>query len=233
MKNLISFCFGIFLFSISSCVTNKITDNQDMVLKEYWVNSSKIPCEGVGPMNCLQIQESPEIEEGKWNNFYSNFEGFDYRPGNIYRIKVRVEQLPPPIPADASSLKFTLIEVISEKPDLTLQITGIWKVESLGEIQNPTGMGKPLTMELNAAERGIFGFSGSNTIRGPITKLTEKEIEFGNLISTMMACPQDEMILERGVTQALEKVKKYRIENNRLYLTTSDGTPLMILHKVD
>jgi hypothetical protein len=41
------------------------------------------------------------------------------------------------------------------------------------------------------------------------------------------------MILERGVTQALKEIKKYKIENNRLYLATLDGTPLMILLKVD
>lgn len=146
---------------------------------------------------------------------------------------MKVEQLPTPIPADASSLKYSLVEVISQKPDLTLRISGIWRVESIGEIQNPTGMGKALTMELNATERGIFGFSGCNTIRGPITKLTETEVEFGNLMSTMMACSQTEMVLERGVTKALEKVKKYRIENKRLYLTTSDGTPVMILLKGD
>ncbi|MCR9014068.1 DUF4377 domain-containing protein [Aquiflexum gelatinilyticum] len=233
MKRLLIFSFGIFLITIYSCKSTKLSENQNTEEKVFWINSTKLPCQGVGPMTCLQIQESPEIEDGKWNNFYSNIEGFEYKPGNIYRIKVRVEQLPPPIPADASSLRYTLIEVISEKPDLTLSITGIWKVESLGEIQNPKGMGKALTIELNAAERGVLGFSGCNTIRGFISKLTETEIEFGNLLSTMMACSQTEMILERGVTQALEKVKKYKIENNRLYLNTSDGTRLMILRKAD
>jgi heat shock protein HslJ len=216
-----------------SCKSKKITDHNNVIEKVFWINSTKLTCEGVGIMNCLQIQESPEIEDGKWNNFYSKIEGFEYKPGNIYRIKVKVEQLPTPIPADASSLKYSLVEVISQKPDLTLRISGIWRVESIGEIQNPTGMGKALTMELNASERGIFVFSGCNTIRGPITKLTETEVEFGNLMSTMMACSQTEMVLERGVTKALEKVKKYRIENKRLYLTTSDGTPVMILLKGD
>lgn len=233
MKNISILSFGIIFFSMVSCKSNKVTDNRKMEEKVIWVNSSKLPCEGVGPMTCLHIQEGEEIEESKWLNFFSNIEGFDYKPGNVYRIKVNVAQLAPPIPADASSLKYSLVEVISQKPDLTLRITGIWKIESIGEMQNPTGMGKPLTLEFNAAERGIFGFSGCNTVRGPISKLTETDIEFGNLMSTMMACPQTEMILERGVTQALGKIKKYRIENNRLYLTASDGTPLMILLKVD
>jgi heat shock protein HslJ len=233
MKNKLILSFGIILFSMVSCKSTKITDNQEMGEKIIWINSSKVPCEGVGPMTCLQIQEGEEIEDGKWLNFFSNIEGFDYKPGNVYRIKVNVAQLAPPIPADTSSRKYSLVEVISQKPDLTLRITDIWRLESIGEMQNPTGMDKPLIFEFNAAERGIFGFSGCNTVRGPITKLTETEIEFGNLMSTMMACPQDEMILERGVTYSLKEIKKYKIENNRLYLATSDGTPLMIFLKVD
>ncbi|MCL6259944.1 DUF4377 domain-containing protein [Aquiflexum sp. TKW24L] len=233
MKTLLILSFGILFISMVSCKSTKIADNRKMEEKIFWVNSTKFPCQGVGPMTCLQLQDGEEIEEGKWLNFFSNIEGFDYKPGNIYRIKVNVEQLPPPIPADASSLKYSLVEVISQKPDLTLRITDIWKLESIGEMKNPTGMDKPLIFEFNAAEKGIFGFSGCNTIRGPISKLTETEIEFGNLMSTMMACPQAEMILERGVTQGLREIKKYKIENNRLYLTTSDGIPLMILLKVD
>jgi heat shock protein HslJ len=233
MKNLLILSFGILVISIVSCKSNKIADTQKMEEKVFWVNSSKVPCQGVGPMTCLQIQEGEEIEEGKWLNFINEIEGFEYQPGNVYRIKVNVAQLPPPIPADASSLKYSLVEVISQQPDLTLRITDIWRLESIGEIKNPTGIEKPLTFEFKAAERGIFGFSGCNTIRGPITKLTETEIQFGNMMSTMMACPQAEMILERGVTQAFEKIKKYKIENNRLYLASSDGTPLMIFLKVD
>jgi heat shock protein HslJ len=233
MKRFLIFSFGIFLTLMYSCKSTKLSENQNMEEKVFWINSTKLPCQGVGPMTCLQIQEGAEIEEGKWLNFFSNIEGFDYKSGNIYRIKVNVEQLTPPIPADASSLRYTLIEVISEKPDLTLRITNIWRLESIGEMKNPTGMDKPLIFEFNAAEGGIFGFSGCNTVRGPITKLTETEIEFGNLMSTMMACPQAEMILERGVTQAFSEIKKYKIENNRLYLSTNDGTPLMILRNVD
>jgi len=233
MKRLLIFSFGIFLITMYSCKSTKLSENQNMEEKVIWINSTKLPCQGVGPMNCLQIQEGAEIEEGKWLNFFSNIEGFDYKPGNIYRIKVNVEKLPPPIPADASSLRYSLIEVISVQQDRTLRITDIFKIEKVGEIENPVGMGKSLTIEFNAAERGVFGFSGCNTFRGPITKLTETEIEFGNLMSTMMACPQAEMILERGVTQALKEIKKYKIENNRLYLATHDGTPLMILLKVD
>lgn len=233
MKRLLIFSFGIFLITMYSCKSTKLSENQNMEEKVFWINSTKLPCQGVGPMTCLQIQEGAEIEEGKWLNFFSNIEGFDYKPGNIYRIKVNVEQLPPPIPADASSLRYSLTEVISVEQDRTLRITDIFKIEKVGEIENPVGMGKSLTIEFNAAERGIFGFSGCNTFRGSITKLTETEIEFGNLMSTMMACPQLDMTLERTVTQALQKVKKYTFENRRLVLKDQKEKELLILLKVD
>jgi len=87
-----------------------------------------------------------------------------------------VEQIFPPIPAE---VKYTLVEVISEQPDRTLCITDIFKVIRVGEVEK-LFMGKALTVEFNAAERGLFGFSGCNTFRGSITILTETEIEFGN-----------------------------------------------------
>lgn len=233
MKNLLIFCFGMLFMSMYSCKSTNMTAKQNVEEKVFWVNSSKVPCQGVGPMSCLQIQETAEIEEGKWLNFFSSIEGFDYKPGNIYQIKVNVEQLPAPIPADASSLKYSLVEVISQKTDKTLRITDIFKIVKVGEIENPVGMEKALTIEFNAAERGIFGFSGCNTIRGPITKLTETEIEFGNLMSTMMACPQPEMLLERAVTQAFHNTKKYTFENRKLILKDGEGKELLVLLKVD
>lgn len=190
-----------------------MAENQNKGEKEFWINSTKLPSQGIGPMTCLQVQEGAEIEERKWLDFFSNIEGFDYNPGNIYRIKINVEQLPPPIPADASSLRYSLAEVIPVRPDKTLLITEMFKIEKVGEIENPVGTGKSLTIEFNAAERGVFGFSGCNTFRSPATKLTEKEIEFGNMDSTMMACPKPDMALERSVTQALQKVKKYTSES--------------------
>lgn len=82
---------------------NKISENNPVVEKVFWANSTKVPCQGVGPMNCIQVQEGTEIEEGKRQNFYTAIDGIDYKLGNIYRIKVNVEQIFPPIPAEVSN----------------------------------------------------------------------------------------------------------------------------------
>ncbi|WP_368678979.1 DUF4377 domain-containing protein [Cecembia lonarensis] len=34
------------------------------------------------------------MDEGKWTYFYSQIEGFDFKPGSRYRIKVKTEELP-------------------------------------------------------------------------------------------------------------------------------------------
>lgn len=226
--------FSLLILGIISCKTATKNNALNTVEKTFWINSAKLPCQGVGPMSCLQVQDGEKIEEGRWQNFFSNIEGFEYEPGNIYRIVVAVEQLPPPIPADASSLRYRLVKVISKTADKTLAITDIWLVEKVGEYEKPKGMGdKSLTFEFNASERRMFGFSGCNTLRGPITKLTETELEFGNLASTMMACGQANMELERTVSNAFTQTKKYKRDGMLLTLIGAGNEVLMVLRKVD
>lgn len=226
--------FSLLMLGIISCKTATKNNALNTVEKTFWINSAKLPCQGVGPMSCLQVQDGEKIEEGRWQNFFSNIEGFQYEPGNIYRIVVAVEQLPPPIPADASSLRYRLVKVISKTADKTLAITDIWLVEKVGEYEKPKGMGdKSLTFEFNASERRMYGFSGCNTLRGPITKLTETELEFGNLASTMMACGQANMELERAVSNAFSQTKKYKRDGMLLTLIGAGNEVLMVLRKVD
>ena len=47
--------------------------------------------------------------------FYDQIEGFNYEEGYEYEIVVEVTKVENP-PADASSLKYTLIEVVSKTP---------------------------------------------------------------------------------------------------------------------
>jgi hypothetical protein len=153
--------FSLLILGMISCKTATKNNALNTVEKTFWINSAKLPCQGVGPMSCLQVQDGEKIEEGRWQNFFSNIEGFEYEPGNIYKIVVAVEQLPPPIPADASSLRYRLVKVISKTADKTLAITDIWLVEKVGEYEKPKGMGdKSLTFEFNASERRMFGFLG-------------------------------------------------------------------------
>ncbi len=77
-----------------------------------WIGPELAECEGVGPMECMQVSYT---EDGESELFYSSIEGFEYVEGTSYVIDVRVAEVASP-PADGSSLSYTLVEVISETP---------------------------------------------------------------------------------------------------------------------
>jgi len=103
----------VLLLVVASCKTSN-SDPEDSGTT-YWINSSRVPCVGVGPMECLEVRQS---ESADWQLFYSDIEGFDYEPGYLYRIKVREEKRDPEnTPADASSIRFILVSVEEKTPD--------------------------------------------------------------------------------------------------------------------
>ncbi|MCG1036388.1 DUF4377 domain-containing protein [Polaribacter sp. DS7-9] len=63
------------------------------------------------------VQKEDNVGSNEWSNLYSSIDGFEYESGFIYDIEVSVEKISNP-PADGSSLKYTLKEIIStEKVD--------------------------------------------------------------------------------------------------------------------
>lgn len=80
------------------------------VEKTLFVAPERKPCTGVGPMQCLQVRESVDRP---WQYFYSEIEGFTHEPGYAYELRVREEKVANP-PADGSSLRWQLLEVVSK-----------------------------------------------------------------------------------------------------------------------
>ena len=75
-----------------------------------WIGAERVECEGVAPMMCLQVAKT---EDGDYHLFYNTIEGFDYREGTSYVIDVSITDMENP-PADASSLQYTLVEIVEE-----------------------------------------------------------------------------------------------------------------------
>jgi len=75
------------------------------------VREQRVDCQGEGATRCLQVRQS---ESEPWRNLYAPIEGFDYEESNAYELRVAVTQTPHP-PADAPSLRYRLIEVISKR----------------------------------------------------------------------------------------------------------------------
>jgi len=60
----------------------------------------------------LLVRESPEAD---YSYFYSTIAGFDYEPGYNYELLVEKTPVENP-PADGSSIRWTLVEVIEIVP---------------------------------------------------------------------------------------------------------------------
>ncbi|AFS80267.1 beta-lactamase domain-containing protein [Candidatus Nitrosopumilus koreensis AR1] len=80
--------------------------------KILYINPSLVDCVGVGPQKCMQIREDPNTN---WQNFYDSIDGFNFVEGKSYKISVKVTDVENP-PADASSKKYELIEILDQKP---------------------------------------------------------------------------------------------------------------------
>ena len=108
--------FFISEITLSTCNNNSTKNTSETIL---FVNNEKLDCTGVAPMKCLQIQEAKTLNLDEWQFFYDNINGFDYKPGYIYKLLVKKEKLDPEsVPADASTIRYTLIKVIEKTKEV-------------------------------------------------------------------------------------------------------------------
>ena len=110
-------------------------------------------------MTCLQIQKGENIDTENWEMFYASIEGFNYEPGYIYSISVKETELAEDeVPADGSSIKYELVEVLEKSQDPLLALHDIYIVqEILGTAIQGDSLTKVPTMEIFVSERRIAG----------------------------------------------------------------------------
>jgi Domain of unknown function (DUF4377) len=75
------------------------------------VDHYKQPCMGMAPQLCLRVAQNGSED---LNNFYDSIAGFDYEWGHRYELQVQITEIDNP-PADGSSRRYTLLEVISDE----------------------------------------------------------------------------------------------------------------------
>lgn len=98
----------------------------------------------------------------------------------------------------------------------------VWILETLRGEPAPLGAGgKPIELQLDAAERRATGFSGCNRYMGGFESEGSSQhgtpIRFGPMAGTLMACPEGEDT-ERRYLQALGEVDAYRMDGEKLTL---------------
>lgn len=205
----------VLMFFLTSCEEEKTV----------YVASQLVDCEGSAPQKCMQIKENKEDE---WSLFYDVIEGFTYEEGFEYVLKVNISKVKNP-PADASSLSYKLIEVISKEKKVVNEIRtktdhtieGEWSVTDLVGFKNETGKTPHFTIK----EKQIAGNTGCNNFGGSFESNTSGVFKTGMLRMTKMHCAETAK-LETAFTEALGKSANFKIDNNLLTVFDADKNRL-------
>lgn len=92
-----------------SCSDDDITSSRTTTMR---INHYQNTAMALDPVLSLLVQYDDDIGTENWNNLYATIDGFDYVPGYMYDISVRIDQIGNPA-ADAGSYEYTLLEVIA------------------------------------------------------------------------------------------------------------------------
>lgn len=105
------------------------------------------------------------------------------------------------------------------------RLTGTWRLETLhGEAVDPSGARESaptLTLSPGGEASGSGGCNGFSTTY----EHRDREINFGRITATKMACPET-MDLERDYFDALNEARRYRIRDGGLELLDGQGEVL-------
>lgn len=218
---------------LTSCddTNTEETDDGEMII---WVNSKVVDCTGVAPQKCLQYKET---RDGEWMNMYSPIIGFEHEIGTLYKLKVKVEQLTN-VPADASSLRYTLVEVMSKRPDPDAHVykarpdlyTTRWRLKSYTDANGTTTRIDDelvVTLEIDESNNKVSGLAACNNYFGQAT-INGSEISIDGIGTTRKMCPNEAaMELENTYTALLSKVTKIQpAKSVFMTMLTSDGEEL-------
>lgn len=108
----IRFLLPLLVFAACGTARDNVAGQTEVMM----INSEQVDCYGVAPMKCFQVKLVHDGKpEGEWTNMYTSIAGFDYEPGYVYTLEVKKETLDARnVPQDASSVRYTLIKVLSK-----------------------------------------------------------------------------------------------------------------------
>lgn len=220
--------FVLAILILSSCSMFK----HQSKTQTMWVNSSQTDCVGVGPQKCLLVQHGDSLTD-VWQNFYDGIEGFDYEPGYIYQLEVKKTLLDPSeVPADASTIKYTLVNELSKTLDPKLQIHDIYVITNISGYGEIKDLSIAPTMEINTTKNQVFGKDACNNYSASINLLTDTDITFGMAMATKMYC-EETMPIADAFHKAFNQVKHYQYKEGFLYLMNDERKVILTLKKVD
>jgi heat shock protein HslJ len=210
--------------------------------KEVLVAHFVSECVGVGPQQCLNVRESADDD---WTLWYDPIDGFEHEAGYDYRLMISETHVADP-PADASSIRWTLIEVLEKTPVEPGGADGNpilrpWKLESFGPAADLGSDSTRYAVEgglaslppdnpvtLGLLERGrVGGFSGCNRYFGDFLIENGHQIVQGPKGVTLMACPGARMDLEQAFLRNLEAATRLFLRGEALELENDVGVVMV------
>ncbi|MGB1268693.1 MAG: META domain-containing protein [Flavobacteriaceae bacterium] len=219
----------ISLIGLQSCTSVKKSE----VMKEtFWVSGTKTQCDaGAGKMMCLNISKAESLNNAIWQNFYSHIEGFTFKENVYQHIEVTVEKLDKKdIPADASSLKYTLTKVLATQKDETVLLNGDWVLTRLNNGPLNRMVTVP-TMKIDLSEKRISGNAGCNNYSVSINDVSLKSLDLGIAAMTKKMCVNKTIEAQYG--KALAAIKTYRLTESGLVFYNQSGEEILSYIKND
>lgn len=202
----------ITLVLLQSCSTQKTN--------VYWVSGIKIDCnKGAGNAQCLTVYKGKDIENPKWENFYTAIEGFKFEEGILKKIEVKEVKLES-VPQDASSIKYTMVKELERTRDARIVVNGSWILSSFNNSPINKSIKLP-ELEINLNKMQFSGLGGCNNYSGIISVLNNSDIQFENIITTKKGCIDKN--IEQEYFKTLTLVSAYRFENDQLILLNKAG----------
>ena len=224
MKKLLGIGFLLVTIILTACQADQTTppevesppaaDEQTLYVAPFWQ-----PCIGEAPMLCMQVKETAE---GGWTYFYDRIEGFAFEPGFSYELLVKKEEVKNP-PADASNIKWILVEEVSKSPVEMpqMELTGTeWNLVS--NQGNSLVADSQITL-IFEEEGQLGGSAGCNSYFGGYEQNGFVFSITSPLGSTLMACEEPLMNQETDYLTQLNKMEFIQMVDGRLLLVSSDG----------
>lgn len=206
--------FTILLTTIFTFNTQTFAQSQTEILI---VGDQKLPCTGVGKMECLQVKR---INETDYSLFYQNIEKFNYVAGYYYVLEVKTTNVKNP-PADGSSVKYTLKKVLARVKTETNNSPNFFGTEwRLKKIEGEAINIETPFIKFDEGKNSLGGNGGCNVFGGSMEK-NGKNLKFSQVFSTKMYCEGTQKIEDQYLSK-LEKIDSYEIKNNKLFLKSND-----------
>ncbi|MEZ0005953.1 heat shock protein HslJ [Flavobacterium sp. 28YEA47A] len=223
MKQIFSLKALMLLLGFTFFSVQANADTVRMTIKEELAS-----CTGVAPQNCYQVKYKKSKD---WEFFYSQIEGFEYIPGYRYVIDVKRTKRKN-IPADASAYTYKLKRIIKKEKianEAATELAFITKYKwNLIQMNGTMPPASSAYLIFQADGKRMSGSGGCNRIGGGF-ELTKDKISFSKIVSTLMACPDENKNKLEGtlLNMLTDGTFRYDIADQTLNLYQGDKLVLM------